>query len=102
MAAVKNQELLARTTAVHGVGDEGGRDGRGLGQIALGILGSQVQPALVVQQAMAGKVEQQHIVGPGAHEEAGDCPAGLGLRLVDQGQDVVELPDVGVAQQVGE
>ncbi len=100
VAAIEDEHLPARAARIHPIGDEGGGDGGGLRQIALGVFGGQIQAAFVVEHAVAGEVQQQQLIGLALREEAGDGAAGDRLRLIDHGAHRLELADGAVAQQL--
>src|SRR5262249_4939344 len=57
--------------------------------------------ALIVEHAMAGKVQQEDITRPLIDEEAGNCPADGPFRLIDHQADL-KAPDLRIPQDVGE
>ena len=70
VTAVKHEHLPFRSAAIHFAGDEVRGNGRAAQQIAFGVFDGQIEVTLIVEDAMAGEVQQHEIVGGLLREQA--------------------------------
>src|SRR4029078_3601681 len=95
MAAVEHEHLTLGEAAIHSARAECGLDGRSGQERSLGVAQCQIEMALVVLYAVAGEVEQEKVIALTPVAEAGNRPADRGAVLVQEGDDVIELSDLG-------
>ena len=87
--------LTLGETAIHPAGDERSLDRRPRQEHALGVAQRQIQMALIVFHSMARKVEQEQIVALPLVVEAGDGFADRRTVLIQEGDDFIEVSNLG-------
>ena len=97
VAAIEDEELGARTAALHDVIDEAGGDGGGEQARGTGVCGGEVEAAVHIFDAVPGEVEQEQVVGEAVVEEFFDSAGDLVMRAIDEFFDL-EVADGGVGE----
>src|SRR4029453_591175 len=95
VAAIEDDDLALRKTAVHASGNERRLDRSPGEKRQLRIAQRQVQMPLLILDAVPGEVQEQQIVALSLVVGAGDRLSNLGAAFVAECDDLVELTDCG-------
>lgn len=99
VAAVEHENILSRRAGIHGIVDLLSRQGSEEKVIACGVRHGQIQPTLVVFQAMPSEVQQREILTAPIAIELANGPAHDVMRLVNQDGDI-KVGDLRVAKDL--